>query len=165
MNDAPINLNELLPIAAQLVGEIRSMIEETRSSVAAAANAGLTMLYWRIGSRINDEVLKGQRAEYGEQIVHALSAQLTTEYGRGFSEKSLRHMIRFADVFADERIVSALMRQLSWTHFLAIIYLPDPLQREFYTELCRVERWSTRTLKRKIDSMPVSYTHLTLPTN
>lgn len=78
---------------------------------------------------------------------------MTTEYGRGFSEKSLRHMIRFAEAFPDEGIVSSLMRQLSWTHFLAIIYLPEPLQREFYAEICRVERWSTRTLQKKIASL------------
>jgi predicted nuclease of restriction endonuclease-like (RecB) superfamily len=129
------------------------MIEESRSAVAATVNAGLTILYWRIGARINEEILKGKRADYGSEIVSTLSRQLTTEYGRGFSEKSLRHMIRFAEAFADERIVSALMRQLSWTHFLAIIYLPEPLQREFYAEICRVERWSTRTLQKKIASM------------
>jgi len=75
------------------------------------------------------------------------------EYGRGFSEKSLRHMLQFADMFPDEAIVSALMRQLSWTHFLSIIYLKDPLQRDFYAEMCRIERWSTRTLQKKIGSM------------
>jgi len=127
-----------------LLGDIREMIEEARAAVASAVNARLTMLYWRIGGRIGREILKGARARYGAEIVSALARQLTTEYGRGFSEKSLRHMIRFAEVFADEQIVSALMRQLSWTHFLAIIYLPEPLQREFYAELCRVERWRKR---------------------
>jgi predicted nuclease of restriction endonuclease-like (RecB) superfamily len=116
-------------------------------------NAGLTLLYWRIGERIRREILKGARAAYGEEIVATVSRQLETEYGRGFSEKSLRHMIRFAEVFPDEKIVSALMRQLSWTHFLTIIYLPDPIQRDFYAEMCRIERWSTRTLQKKIASM------------
>jgi len=75
------------------------------------------------------------------------------EFGRGFSEKSLRHMLHFAEAFPDEQIISSLMRQLSWTHFLAIIYLKEPLQREFYAEMCRIERWSTRTLQKKIGSM------------
>lgn len=78
---------------------------------------------------------------------------LEKEYGKGFSEKSLRHMIRFAEVFPNEQIVSALMRQLSWTHFLSIIYLKDPLQRDFYAEMCRIEHWTTRTLRKKINSM------------
>lgn len=68
-------------------------------------------------------------------------------------KKILRHMIRFTEAFPDIKIVSALMRQLSWTHFLAIMYLQDSLQRDFYAEMCRVERWSTRTLQKKIDSM------------
>jgi predicted nuclease of restriction endonuclease-like (RecB) superfamily len=72
------------------------------------------------------------------------------EYGPGFSEKSLRHMLRFAEAFPDVQIVSALRRQLSWTHFREIIYIDDPLKREFYAELCRAEQWSTRTLRHKI---------------
>ena len=59
-------------------------------------------------------------------------------------------MVRFAESFPDARIVSALLRQLSWTHFLSIIYLEDPLQRDFYAEMCRIERWSTRTLQERI---------------
>jgi predicted nuclease of restriction endonuclease-like (RecB) superfamily len=126
---------------------------ETRQAVATTVNAALTTLYWRIGKRVKEEILKGERAEYGEQIIATLSRQLETEYGRGFSEKSLRHMLRFAEAFPDRRIVSALMRQLSWTHFLSIIYLRDSLQRDFYAEMCRIEHWSTRTLQKKIDSM------------
>ncbi|XPM61508.1 MAG: PDDEXK nuclease domain-containing protein [Leptolyngbya sp. IPPAS B-1204] len=99
------------------------------------------------------EILREERAEYGEQVVDALSKVLTTEYGRGYSRKSLFHMIRFAEVLPDERIVSTLSRQLAWSHFLEIIYLKDSLQREFYTEMCRVEQWSVRTLRGKIRGM------------
>lgn len=56
-------------------------------------------------------------------------------------------------MFPQESIVSALMRQLSWTHFLQIIYMDDPIKRDFYAEMCRVEQWSTRTLQQKIHSM------------
>lgn len=97
--------------------------------------------------------MREERAEYGEQVVDALSKVLTTEYGRGYSRKSLFHMIRFAEVLPDERIVSTLSRQLAWSHFLEIIYLKDSLQREFYTEMCRVEQWSVRTLRGKIRGM------------
>jgi predicted nuclease of restriction endonuclease-like (RecB) superfamily len=113
----------------------------------------LTLLYWRIGKRIHAEILKGMRADYGARIVAALGEQLGQEFGRGFSEKSLRHMIRFAEAFPDQRIVSALLRQLSWTHFTQIIYIDNPLKRDFYAEMCRVEQWSTRTLEKKINSM------------
>jgi predicted nuclease of restriction endonuclease-like (RecB) superfamily len=62
-------------------------------------------------------------------------------------------MIHFVEVFPNEEIVSALRRQLSWTHFKQIIYLDDPLKRDFYAEMCRIERWSTRTLEKKISGM------------
>jgi len=144
----------ITPLAPPLLLEdVRRMIEETRQGVAVTINAALSLLYWRVGKRINDEILQGERAEYGEAIVSTLSRQLEADYGRGFSEKSLRHMLRFAEAFPDERIVSALMRQLSWTHFLSIIYLRDSLQRDFYAEMCRIERWSTRILQKKIGSM------------
>lgn len=136
-----------------LTGDIRRLIDDARSNLAAAVNAELTTLYWRIGKRIHLEILRGERAEYGKEIVSALARQLAAEYGNGFSEKNLRHMVAFAGVFPDDEIVSALRRQLSWTHFKAIIYLDDPLKREFYAEMCRVERWSTRTLQKQIDSM------------
>lgn len=140
-------------LAPALLADIRGMIEEARAAVAAAVNARLTLLYWRIGQRINDDVLQGERAEYGRETIVALGRQLETEFGRGFSEKSLRHMVRFAEAFPDMQIVSSLLRQLSWTHFLSLIYLKDPLQSKFYAEMCRTERWSTRTLQAKIASM------------
>lgn len=136
-----------------LLEDIRHMIETTRSVVATTVNAGLTMLYWNIGKRIREETLKGERAEYGQEIVVSLGRELVTEYGNGFSEKNLRRMIQFADLFPEEEIVVTLLRQLSWSHFLALVPLKDPLQREFYAEMCRIECWSVRTLRKKIDSM------------
>jgi predicted nuclease of restriction endonuclease-like (RecB) superfamily len=142
-----------LAVAGELLTDIRRMIEEVRSGVAKAVNAGLTMLYWRIGKRIGGEILKGRRAAYGKQIVATLSRQLIEEYGEGYAEKNLRRMIQFANVFPDEAIVATLLRQLSWSHFVILLPLKDPLQREFYAEMCRLENWDTRTLRKKIDSM------------
>ena len=73
-------------------------------------------------------------------MISQLAQQLNLDYGDGFSEKNLRHMLRFAEVFPQIEIVSALRRQLSWTHFKTIIYLDDPLKRDFYAELCWIER-------------------------
>jgi predicted nuclease of restriction endonuclease-like (RecB) superfamily len=136
-----------------LLPELRELILAARSEIARAVNAGLTLLYWRVGDRIRREILKERRAEYGAEIVSALGRQLEQEFGRGFSWKSLHHMIRFAEAFPDVEIVSALRRELSWTHFKALIYLEDPLKRDFYAEICRIERWSTRTLQERIQSM------------
>lgn len=78
---------------------------------------------------------------------------MRTEFGDGFSDKNLWNMVRFAETFPDEKIVYALRRELSWTHFRRLIYIEDGLKRDFYAEMCRVERWSTRTLGKKIDGM------------
>lgn len=136
-----------------LLGELRTMIVQARAGVARAVDSALTTLYWHIGRRVHTDILNHERAAYGQEIVSALGRQLEAEFGRGFSEKSLRHMIRFAEAFPDDRIVSTLSRQLAWSHFMEIIYLKDDLQRDFYAELCRVERWSVRMLRSRIQSM------------
>jgi hypothetical protein len=100
-----------------LLADVREMILSARAQVARAVDAGLVTLYWNVGRRIHQDILKEKRADYGERIVSAVGRQLGIEFGRGFSEKSIRHMIRFAEAFPDRQIVSALQRQLTWTHF------------------------------------------------
>ncbi len=139
--------------AAPLLTELRQLIAQARQSAAVAVNAGLALMYWRIGERVRREVLQGERASYGVQIVATLSRHLSAEFGRGFEEKNLRRMVQFAEVFSDEAIVVSLIRQLSWTHFLVLIPLKDPLVRDFYAEMCRIERWSVRTLRERVGSM------------
>jgi hypothetical protein len=147
MRGKPTRPFELTKNSGQLLGDIRQMIEEARAGVAVTVNAGLTMLCWRIGIRIEKEVLKGERAEYGQEIVPTLSAQLVPEFGKDFGVRDLFRMIKFAEVFPDKKIVSTLSTQLSWRHFVEIFALKDELQRDFYAEMCRVERWSVRTLR------------------
>lgn len=142
-----------MQVAKGLAKEIGSLIDSMRGQVGQAANVALTALYWQIGTRVRKDVLGHRRAEYGAEVIAELGERLEREYGRGFGEKSLRHMIRFAEQFPDKAIVSALGRQLSFTHFRLLSYFDDPLKRDFYAELCRVERWSTRVLEEKIQSM------------
>lgn len=141
------------PPIGGLLGDVRRLIDEARQQVAQAVNAGLVTLYWHVGKRIRGELLGEGRAEYGKQIVYALSRQLTAEYGRGFNRRNLFRMIRFAEVFPNEQIVSALRTQLSWTHFRELIAIDDPLKREFYAQMCCAERWSTRTLQDQVRRM------------
>ena len=136
-----------------LASELRELILSARQTVARGVNAALVVLYWKIGNRIRSEVLREKRAEYGELIVPTVSAQLAAEFGRGFAEKNLRRMLQFAEVFSDEAIVASLSRQLGWSHFVELIPLKKPLQRDFYAEMCRIERWSVRALRAKIDGM------------
>jgi len=144
-----LEINSIQPIAA----DIKKLIEKSRQNVALAVNAEITLLYWHIGKRINGEVLKNNRAEYGKQIVATLARQLTEEYGKGWGEKHLRQCMQFANVFPDEQIVYALRRELSWTHLRSLIYMEDPLKREFYIEISKLEKWSSRQLKERIQSM------------
>ncbi len=144
-------LDPILP--ADILRDVRELITDARRQTAVAVNMGLTVLYWRIGKRLSVEVLKSERAAYGEQIVATVSRELVAEFGRGYTEKSLRRMIQFAESFPEEEIVATLWRQLSWSHFRELLPLNQPLQRDFYAEMCRIEGWSVRTLQQRIDSM------------
>ncbi len=137
----------------ELLTDIRTVIERARQQAITAVNASQTYMYWRIGQRIHTELLGGERAAYGAQIVATLSRQLVQEYGRGFTEKNLRRMVQFAQAFPDEQIVATLWRQLSWSHFRELLPLAKPFQRDFYAEMCRIEGWSVRTLRERIDAM------------
>ena len=139
--------------AAPLLADVRDLILTAREAVARTIDASLVTLYWHIGRRIHQDILKEKRAEYGVEIVAALGRQLSEEFGRGFTAKALHRMVQFAEVFPDEQIVAALRRQLGWTHFRMIIPMEDELKRDFYAEMCRMENWSTRTLEQKIKSM------------
>ena len=139
--------------ADELLTDLRKLIVDARHKVAQTVNAELTLLYWHMGRRIRRDILKKKRAAYGDEILQTLSAKLTMEFDRGFSRRNLASMVRFAEMFPNAKIVSALRRKLSWSHFIQIIYLDDPLKRDFYTEMCRIEGWSTRTLEKKIQSM------------
>ena len=136
-----------------LVKEISLYIEESKQQLAITVNATLSLLYWQIGKRINEEILQNQRAEYGKEIVSALSRQLTLDYGTGWSKRQLHHCIRFAEVFSDFEIVHTLCSQLSWSHLRLIIPIEETHKRDFYIEICKLEKWSTRTLQERIQSM------------
>lgn len=141
------------PNAALLLGDLRSIIESGRGAIAQAVNAGLVLIYWEVGNRIRREILGERRAKYGEEIVGTLSRQLTAEFGKGFGRTNLFNMVQLAEAFSDRRIVQTLSGQLGWSHFQEIIFMSDDLKRDFYAEMCRLERWSVRTLRDKIRGM------------
>jgi predicted nuclease of restriction endonuclease-like (RecB) superfamily len=140
-------------LPARLLDDVRNLIRQARDATAQAVNTALVLLYWEVGQRIRRDILKEKRAEYGEEILPTLSAKLVTDFGNGFSARNLARMIRFAEVFPNHEIVSTLSNKLGWSHFVEIIQLPDDLQRDFYAEMCRIERWSVRTLRAKVQSM------------
>lgn len=146
-------MSESLNSPPKLLAELRQLIESARIKAATAVNAELTLLYWQVGRRIGQEVLQGERAEYGGAVVEKVADQLVGDYGRSFEVKNLRRMVQFAEVYPEQAIVVSLARQLTWTHLVALIPLKDPLQREFYQEMAQLERWSVRQLRERVGSM------------
>jgi hypothetical protein len=115
--------------------------------VAATVNTALTLLYWRVGKRLSEEILHGGRAEYGEQILATVSQELVHDYGKGFSYSALTRMVKFSQAFPDPKIVATLSQTLSWSHFRELLPLEEPLQRDFYAEMCRIEEFLTEYLR------------------
>lgn len=146
-------MNEIINNENKLFTDINGFIEQARIEVASVANSEITILYWNIGNRINQEILGNTRGEYGKQIVVTLSRQLVEKYGKGYEDKKLRRMMQFAKVFSSFENVVTLSRQLAWSHFIVLIPIKDHIARDFYTELCRYEKWDVRTLRNKISGM------------
>lgn len=136
-----------------LLNDISQLIEQTRGHVARFANSALVILYWQIGYRINQDILKNERAEYGEQIISSLASQLSMQYGSGFDRPNLSRMSQFVRLYPDKQICVTLSQQLTWSHFVKLIAINDTIKRDFYTEMCRLQGWSVRGLRQKIDSM------------
>ncbi|MCJ0803595.1 PDDEXK nuclease domain-containing protein [Vibrio vulnificus] len=143
------NLNSLIPLSQ----EVAALISSAKQRAAAAINNEITLLYWQVGNRIRQEVLGGGRADYGKQVIATLATELTAQYGKGWSKRNLAQMVKFAEVFTDAHIVQTLSAQLSWSHFVILCAIDDPLKRDFYTSMAMQERWSTRTLDERIGAL------------
>ena len=139
--------------SSPLFHEIKTLIDAARQRAAVAVNVELTLLYWQVGQRIQTELLKGERAEYGKQVLPKLATQLTNLYGKGWTQRNLANMVRFGECFSDQDILHALSAKLSWTHFRILIGIDDPLKRDFYAQMAEMEGWSTRILSERIDAM------------
>lgn len=134
-----------------LLNDISLLIEQSKRHIASQANSTLTLLFWQIGKRINDEILQHKRADYGKQILLTVSTKLVLSYGRSFSERNLRRMIQFSEQFSDLNIVSPLATQLSWSHFSELLALKSNEARMFYALKSKEEKWSRRELRYQIE--------------
>lgn len=135
-----------------LFSDVAGLIERARSRAAVAVNSELVMLYWSVGKRIRTEVLGGERATYGQDIVTRLSQRLSDRFGRGYTYTALTRMVKFAEWIDDAEIVATVSQQLSWSQFVELIRLPDRLEREFYAVSAANGRWSVRMLRERIAS-------------
>jgi len=138
------------PSGDDLFAQASALIEEGRRVAASQANATLAYTHWRLGRLISSAVLGHERGDYGKQIVVSLSRQLGARYGRGFEEKNLRRMIQFAQEYPDEQIVVSLIRQLSWTHILALLPVKSDNARAFYVSETVAKGLGVRELRQAI---------------
>lgn len=134
-----------------LYSDVCDIIDTAKVKMANYVNTNICMTYWRVGTRIKEDVLYNRRAEYGKQIVKNLSYKLNQRYGRGWGYKTLQHCVHAAYTFSEEEIVYATRRQLYWSHLRSIMYIKDDLERQYYIEMAALEHWDTRTLDEKID--------------
>lgn len=137
---------------SKLYDDVCAIIEDTRYRMAVYVNSEACRMNWHVGMRIKEDVLHNARAEYGKQVVKHLAERLVKRYGSGWGFKKLQHCLRAAYTFSEAEIDYAVRRQLSWTHLRSLMFVENELARKFYMEMCRLEKWPTRTLDEKIDS-------------
>ncbi len=133
-----------------LYNELSTLIEKSQWQLVSQANSTLTVLFWRVGTRINQEILLNKRAEYAKQIVSTLSTQLKSRYGRNFEIRNLRRMLQFAEQFADEKIVATLSRQLSWSHLVELLPIKNIEAKLFYAGNVASQGLGVRDLRKQI---------------
>lgn len=133
--------------------DIRQLIDAAKARVAVKVNQEITLLYWNIGKRIQEEILRFERAEYGAKVVEMLSKQLIGEYGKGFSFRNISYMVDFYKQFKNFEILQTLSAKLTWSHFVSLLPLEDQNATEFYAYMSIEANWSVRQLRSNIHKM------------
>lgn len=145
--------DEIQKPATALVENISQLIQQAQQHVLTTINSTMVVLYWHIGKNIQQDIVKNDRAEYGKSLVRGVAQELTIKYGRGYSYSNITRMVDFYNAYSDYQIIATLSQQLSWSHFVELLKLKDELSREFYLTMAINERWSTRQLSERINSM------------
>jgi predicted nuclease of restriction endonuclease-like (RecB) superfamily len=128
--------------------QVKTILQSARDRAYTQVNFIMVEAYWSIGKQIVEEEQRGEdRAKYGSYLIKELSTQLTMEFGKGFSQQSIRNMRQFYNCFP---IRSTLWSELSWSHYKLIIRLKDEDARAWYMEEAVKSRWSVRALERQI---------------
>ena len=145
-------MNEI-ELLSSVYERITRIIDERKAKAKLSINSEVIAMNWSIGHCIFESVLKGEPAEYGAKVVEGISSKLTEKYGSGFNKTAIFRMVKFYEEFPDVKIVATLSQQLSWSHFVEILPIKDPLAREFYCAMCFHENWDVRTLRERRKSM------------
>jgi predicted nuclease of restriction endonuclease-like (RecB) superfamily len=153
MNDKIDILNTgKTPDTNRLLLGIETLIEKAGRSIAVYLNTEINRLYWSIGNFIVTEMRYETYSQRGQQILATLSRTLTEKFGKGYTHSALTRMIKVAEAY-DERKFATLSQTLSWSHFIELVAIENPVKRLFYQQMCIIENWSIRTLRQKEDTM------------
>jgi predicted nuclease of restriction endonuclease-like (RecB) superfamily len=140
-------------ISKPILSDLCKIVDSSKHSVARVLSSSMTLLYWRIGERIKTDLIKLDRAEYGQSIIRDLSKNLSAEYGRGFTYTSLTRMVKFYEQISDQNIVATLSQQLTWSHIVELLPLEGDNKRNYYIYMSINEGWSVRVLRSNISRM------------
>jgi predicted nuclease of restriction endonuclease-like (RecB) superfamily len=138
----------------QLLTTIKNLLDQARKQVVQTVNLTMVKTYFEIGKMIVEDEQNGEnRAEYGKEILKNLSAELTKEYGKGFSVTNLQQMKNFFVTYQKQQTVSAKSPNfnLSWSHYLILMRMEE-VERVFYEKEISLGNWSIRQFQRQIDS-------------
>lgn len=134
--------------------EIKQILAQARQKSYQAVNSAMVEAYWLIGKRIVEEEQNGkERADYGKEIIKNISEEMTKEFGKGFSKRTVWEIRQFYTTFPEFSIVRTLSAQLSWSHFQRITKVQDNKARIYYLKEAASQNWSIRTLDRNISTL------------
>ena len=143
-----------MEISNNYINEIKKILKNARQKAYTAVNSAMVEAYWEIGRRIVEEEQRGkERAEYGKEIIKNLSKELTEEFGKGFSRRTLWEMRKLYVYFSDYEKVRTLFAQLTWSHFQKVLRVSNEKARIFYLTEAAENMWSVRTLDRNISTL------------
>ena len=143
-----------MEISNNYINEIKTILKNARQKAYTAVNSAMVEAYWEIGRRIVEEEQNGkERAEYGKEILQNLSKELTEEFGKGYSYRTLREIRQFYLMFSDFEKWRTVSAKLTWSHFQKVLRVSDEKARIFYLTEAAENMWSVRTLDRNISTL------------
>lgn len=145
-------------ISSNFYQDISIILNNARQKVYSTINFAMVEAYWLIGKRIIEEEQHGEyRAKYGKSIIKELALQLTTEFGKGFTETNLKYFRQFYSAFPvtskSHTVCDQLRKELSWSHYRLIMRIENPVTREYYMREAADFNWSVRQLERNINTL------------
>ena len=141
-------------ISNNYISEIKKILKNARQKAYTAVNSAMVEAYWEIGRRIVEEEQNGkERAEYGKEILQNLSKELTEEFGKGYSYRTLREIRQFYLMFSDFEKWRTVSAKLTWSHFQKVLRVSNEKARIFYLTEAAENMWSVRTLDRNISTL------------